>query len=65
MVETRDMEKATKVREKIQDEIPNAEVILLEIDLSSLASVNIFFLEFLALECVGLGNWEIFKNLKF
>jgi short-subunit dehydrogenase len=50
VVGARDMKKAMKVREKIQQECPNAEVILLEIDLSSLASVKRFCSEFLALD---------------
>ncbi|CAJ2664327.1 unnamed protein product [Trifolium pratense] len=50
VVGARDMKKAMKVREKIQEESPNAEVILLEIDLSSLASVKRFCSEFLALD---------------
>lgn len=50
VVGARDMKKAMKVKEKIQEESPYAEVILLEIDLSSLASVQRFCSEFLALE---------------
>jgi short-subunit dehydrogenase len=50
VVGARDMKKAMKVREKIQQESPNAEVILLEIDLSSLASVKRFCSDFLALD---------------
>ncbi|GAU35821.1 hypothetical protein TSUD_155960 [Trifolium subterraneum] len=50
VIGARDMKKAMKVREKIQEESPNAEVILLEIDLSSLASVKRFCSEFLALD---------------
>ncbi|KAL5064608.1 hypothetical protein RYX36_026345 [Vicia faba] len=44
------MKKAIKVREKIKEESPYAEIILLEIDLSSLASVQRFCSEFLSLE---------------
>lgn len=50
VIGARDLRKAREVREKIQKESPHAEVILLEIDLSSFASVQRFCSEFLALE---------------
>ncbi|XP_050917985.1 short-chain dehydrogenase TIC 32 B, chloroplastic [Lathyrus oleraceus] len=50
VIGARDMKKAIKIREKIQEESPYAEITLLEIDLSSLASVRRFCSEFLALE---------------
>ena len=50
MIGARDLKKAKDVIENIQKESPNAEVILLEIDLSSFASVQRFCSEFLALE---------------
>lgn len=50
VIAARDLKKATEVRESIRKESPNAEVILLEIDLSSFASVQRFCSEFLALE---------------
>lgn len=50
MIAARDLKKAKEVRENIQKESPNAEVILLEIDLSSFGSVQRFCSEFLALE---------------
>ncbi|KAG4942780.1 hypothetical protein JHK82_046968 [Glycine max] len=42
VIGARDLRKAKEVREKIQKESPHAEVILLEIDLSSFASVQRF-----------------------
>ncbi|KAK7330521.1 hypothetical protein VNO77_24716 [Canavalia gladiata] len=50
VIGARDMKKAREVREKILKESPYAEVILLEVDLSSFASVQRFCSEFLALE---------------
>ncbi|WVZ09463.1 hypothetical protein V8G54_013993 [Vigna mungo] len=50
VIGARDLKKAREVREKIQKESPGAEVILLEIDLSSFASVQRFCSEFLALD---------------
>lgn len=49
MIGARDLRKGREVRENIQKESPNAEVILLEIDLSSFCSVQRFCSEFLAL----------------
>ncbi|WJX88703.1 NADP-retinol dehydrogenase [Trifolium repens] len=69
VVGARDMKKAMKVREKIQQECPNAEVILLEIDLSSLASVKRFCSEFLALDLplnILINNAGVYsQNLEF
>lgn len=45
----RDLAKAAKVKEAIQRESPKAELIIMEIDLSSLTSVNRFCSQFLAL----------------
>ena len=45
----RDMKKAAQVKEAIQRESPEAEIIVCEIDLSSLASVQSFCSHFLAL----------------
>ncbi|KAJ1376652.1 Short-chain dehydrogenase/reductase SDR [Sesbania bispinosa] len=50
VIGARNLKKAREVRENILEESPNAEVILLEIDLSSFASVQRFCSEFLALE---------------
>ncbi|RXH96194.1 hypothetical protein DVH24_008698 [Malus domestica] len=49
VIPARDLSKAAEVKEGIQRESPEAEVIILEIDLSSLASVDRFCSEFLAL----------------
>ncbi|CAK9137572.1 unnamed protein product [Ilex paraguariensis] len=45
----RDLKKAAQVKEDIQREVPKADIILLEIDLSSLPSINRFCTEFLSL----------------
>lgn len=50
VIAARDLRKAKEVMEKIQKESPNAEVILLEVDLSSFGSVQRFCSKFLALE---------------
>jgi len=50
VIGARDLKKAMKVRDNIQKESPNAEVILLEIDLSSFCSVQRFCSDFLALD---------------
>lgn len=50
VIGARDLKKGRVVREKILEESPNAEVIVLEIDLSSFASIQRFCSEFLALE---------------
>lgn len=49
VIGARDLKKGREVREDILKDTPNAEVVLLEIDLSSFASVQRFCLEFLAL----------------
>ncbi|XP_039064335.1 short-chain dehydrogenase TIC 32 B, chloroplastic-like [Hibiscus syriacus] len=50
VIAARDRKKAAKLKEGIQRDInPNAEIIVLEIDLSSLASVKKFCTQFLAL----------------
>ncbi|KAK9119780.1 hypothetical protein Scep_017873 [Stephania cephalantha] len=50
VIPARDLNKGQEVKERIQKECPNAEIILLEIDLSSFASVKRFCYEFLSLE---------------
>lgn len=50
VIGARDMKKAREVRHNIQRDTPEAQVILLEIDLSSFASVQRFCSEFLALD---------------
>ncbi|KAI8543737.1 hypothetical protein RHMOL_Rhmol08G0241500 [Rhododendron molle] len=49
VIPARDLKRAGDVRERIQKESPKAEIILLEIDLSSFASVKRFCTEFLSL----------------
>ncbi|GFZ17439.1 NAD(P)-binding Rossmann-fold superfamily protein [Actinidia rufa] len=49
VIPARDVKRAAEVRESIQKESPEAEIILLEIDLSSIASVKRFCSEFLSL----------------
>ncbi|KAK9117227.1 hypothetical protein Sjap_016174 [Stephania japonica] len=49
VIPARDLNKGHEVKERIQKECPNAEIILLEIDLSSCASVKRFCYEFLSL----------------
>ncbi|KAG5536947.1 hypothetical protein RHGRI_024395 [Rhododendron griersonianum] len=49
VIPARDLKRAGEVRERIQKESPKAEIILLEIDLSSFASVKRFCTEFLSL----------------
>lgn len=46
----RDLKKAAQVKENIQKECPKAEIIILDIDLSSFASIRKFCSEFLSLE---------------
>ncbi|KAL7604976.1 short-chain dehydrogenase TIC 32 B, chloroplastic [Lactuca sativa] len=46
----RDLRKAARVKENIQKEHPKADIIVLEIDLSSFASIKKFCSEFLSLE---------------
>ncbi|XP_058733573.1 short-chain dehydrogenase TIC 32 B, chloroplastic-like [Vicia villosa] len=69
VVGARDMKKAIKIREKIKEESPYAEIILLEIDLSSLASVQRFCSEFLSLELplnILINNAGVYShNLEF
>jgi len=50
VISARDLKKAMKVRDNIQKESPNAEVIMLEIDLSSFSSLQRFCFDFLALD---------------
>ncbi|XP_034673582.1 short-chain dehydrogenase TIC 32 B, chloroplastic isoform X2 [Vitis riparia] len=49
IIPARDLKKAGEMKEKIQKESPKAEVIVLEIDLSSFASIKRFCSEFLSL----------------
>ncbi|KAF5792854.1 putative very-long-chain 3-oxoacyl-CoA reductase [Helianthus annuus] len=50
VIPARDLRKASQVKENIQRETPNAEIIILEIDLSSFASIRKFCSEFLSLD---------------
>ncbi|KAI7754792.1 hypothetical protein M8C21_018791 [Ambrosia artemisiifolia] len=50
VIPARDLRKAGQVKETIQKETPNAEIIILEIDLSSFASIRKFCSEFLSLD---------------
>ncbi|KAF7806055.1 short-chain dehydrogenase TIC 32, chloroplastic-like [Senna tora] len=50
VIGARDLKKAMEVKENILKQSPNSEVVLLEIDLSSFASVHRFCSEFLALQ---------------
>ncbi|XP_028781777.1 short-chain dehydrogenase TIC 32, chloroplastic-like isoform X1 [Neltuma alba] len=69
VIGARNMKKAREVRENILKESPNAEVILLEIDLSSFASVQRFCSDFLALQLplnILINNAGIYsQNLEF
>ncbi|KAL5747152.1 hypothetical protein ACOSQ2_024449 [Xanthoceras sorbifolium] len=69
VIPARDLKKAAEVKEGIQRESPQAEIILYEIDLSSLASVKRFCDDFLALGLplnILINNAGIFsKNLEF
>ncbi|XP_004502118.1 short-chain dehydrogenase TIC 32 B, chloroplastic-like isoform X2 [Cicer arietinum] len=69
VIGARDLKKASEVRENIQRESPKAEVILLEIDLSSFCSVQRFCTEFLALDLplnILINNAGIFsQDLEF
>ncbi|KAL6181826.1 hypothetical protein ACLB2K_048475 [Fragaria x ananassa] len=61
----RDLAKAAKVKEGIERENPKAEVIIMEIDLSSLTSVNRFCSQFLALRLplnILINNGGIFSK---
>lgn len=49
IIPARDLKKAAEMKEKIQKESPEAELIVLEIDLSSFASIKRFCSEFLSL----------------
>ncbi|KAK6645719.1 hypothetical protein PHAVU_L001683 [Phaseolus vulgaris] len=69
VIAARDLKKAREVKRNIQKESPKAEVVLLEIDLSSFGSVQRFCSEFLALELplnILINNAGIFcQNLEF
>nr|AFK35475.1 unknown [Medicago truncatula] len=69
VIGARDLKKAMKVRGNIQKESPNAEVILLEIDLSSFCSVQRFCSDFLALDLplnILINNAGVFsQDLEF
>ncbi|XP_027186512.1 short-chain dehydrogenase TIC 32, chloroplastic-like isoform X3 [Cicer arietinum] len=69
VVSARDLKKGCEVREKIQKESPNAEIILLEIYLSYLASLQRFCSEFLALELphnILINNAGVYsQNIEF
>ncbi|KAJ8753599.1 hypothetical protein K2173_022840 [Erythroxylum novogranatense] len=65
----RNLKKASEVKEMIQKDTPNAEIITMDIDMSSLASVNRFCSDFLALGLplnILINNAGIYsKNLEF
>ncbi|KAB1223446.1 Short-chain dehydrogenase TIC 32, chloroplastic [Morella rubra] len=69
VIPARDLKGAAKVKEAIQKESPEAEIILLEIDLSSLTSVKRFCFEFLSLGLplnILVNNGGIFsQHLEF
>lgn len=69
VIPARDLKRAAEVKERIQRESPNAEVLLFEIDLSSLVSVQRFCHEFLALGLplnILINNAGVYsKNLEF
>ncbi|MED6105966.1 hypothetical protein PIB30_000757 [Stylosanthes scabra] len=69
VIAARDLKKAKDVIQNIRKETPNAELILLEIDLTSFASIQRFCSEFLALELplnILINNAGIFSpNLEF
>ncbi|XVE54991.1 hypothetical protein DITRI_Ditri03aG0125300 [Diplodiscus trichospermus] len=69
VIPARDVKKAAELKERIQKENPNAEIVLSEIDLSSLASVKRFCTQFLALGLplnILINNAGIFsKNMEF
>lgn len=50
IIPARDLNRAAQAKERILRESPQAEIILLELDLSSFASVNRFCSTFLSLE---------------
>lgn len=49
VIGARDMKKAERVKESIEKESPEAEIIIMEIDLSSFASIQTFCSHFLSL----------------
>ncbi|KAH9720374.1 NAD(P)-binding Rossmann-fold superfamily protein [Citrus sinensis] len=69
VIPARDLKRAAEVKEGIQRESPNAEVLLFEIDLSSLVSVQRFCHQFLALGLplnILINNAGVYsKNLEF
>ncbi|XWS50909.1 hypothetical protein CRYUN_Cryun12cG0131200 [Craigia yunnanensis] len=69
VIPARDLKKAAELKEGIQKENPNAEIMLSEIDLSSLASVKRFCTEFLTIGLplnILINNAGIFsQNLEF
>ncbi|XP_057727160.1 short-chain dehydrogenase TIC 32 B, chloroplastic-like isoform X2 [Arachis stenosperma] len=69
VIGARDTKKAKQVKEKIQKEIPNAKVVILEINLSSFASIHSFCSHFIALDLplnILINNAGVFsQNLEF
>ncbi|KAF5743743.1 short-chain dehydrogenase TIC 32 chloroplastic [Tripterygium wilfordii] len=69
VIPARDMKRAAQVKQMIQEENPKAEIIVMEIDISSLASVKRFCSQFLALQIplnILINNAGIFShNLEF
>ena len=49
VIPARDLRRAAELKEEIRKESPQAEIVLLEVDLSSLTSVKRFCTEFLSL----------------
>ncbi|MED6211171.1 hypothetical protein PIB30_071162 [Stylosanthes scabra] len=69
VIGARDIKKAKQVKHNIQNETPNANVIILEIDLTSFASIHTFCSHFLALDLplnILINNAGVFsQNLEF
>ncbi|MED6120444.1 hypothetical protein PIB30_020948 [Stylosanthes scabra] len=69
VIAARDIKKAKLVKENIQKETPNANVIILEIDLTSFASIHTFCSHFLSLDLplnILINNAGVFsQNLEF
>ncbi|KAK2993193.1 hypothetical protein RJ640_005161 [Escallonia rubra] len=72
VVPVRDLKKGAQLKERIQKESPEAKIILLEIDLSSFASIKRFCSEFLSLNLrlnilisgCGLGQIKLTVDVK-
>ncbi|KAK3033486.1 hypothetical protein RJ639_032715 [Escallonia herrerae] len=72
VVPVRDLKKGAQLKERIQKESPEAKIVLLEIDLSSFASIKRFCSEFLSLNLplnilisgCGLGQTKLMVDVK-